>query len=424
MPPMMGCQPWGTSMQREPGSPLWNLHEWLMRTTPTTGIRRVLPTLSSVGSDVGLVRHDNEDRVVISRGRDYQGNMYVLACLADGIGGMRDGAGCAALAVATLVTSVHGLLQIDGHPTDTLSESVLAAQRVVRETYGGSGGSTLVALLMTETSGTYWASIGDSRLYLFRGHELAQLSTDDTIAGQLGRRPDPDLDQGRLLQFVGMMGDLEFKVEALAALPGATALLTSDGVHFLSTSSDVMTQVVRHSPDVGATARRLTELAKWAGGPDNATLAVVALDFEEFEPAPLGQNLDVWDPYGDIRLIHTTKPQAEAASPRIIANVGPLSADPKRPQGNSPMRPQVEFQDVPAAPRSPSNSEAPAPMDAGQADTDAAGEDPSTSPAGAYDENEVRKEAPAKRRKKRRRDALAAAPPQVQLHFSAGDNEQ
>lgn len=304
-----------TPMDNEPAPFLLQVQDWLLRRIPPSGIRRVLPVLAALGSDVGAVRKENQDRVALARGRDALGQIYAVVALADGIGGMRDGAQCAALAVSAVFDTVHRLASSGAPPSEWVANAMSNAHKAVQTAYGGSGGATLVLLLVTQKEGAYWASVGDSRLYVSKGDTLVQISTDDTIAGQLGRSAGSDINQGKLLQYIGMEDPLEFEVSKLLCAPSDTAILTTDGVHFLASGTDVMSLVVRHAPDIGATARRLTELARWAGGLDNATVAVVSLDAALYESPPAYACLDIWDPFGEIRV-----PFVYRGNQRVVAS--------------------------------------------------------------------------------------------------------
>lgn len=289
-------------MDNDPAPFLLQIQDWLLRRIPPSGTRWVLPVLAALSSDVGAVRKENQDRAALARGRDARGQTYVVVALADGIGGMRDGAQCAALAVGAVFDTVHRLASSGAPPTEWVINAVNSAHKAVRAAYGGAGGATLVLLIVTQEEGAYWASVGDSRLYMSKGDTLVQVSTDDTIAGQLGRSAGSDINQGKLIQYIGMEDPLEFEVSKLVCAPSDTAILTTDGVHFLASGMDIMSLVARHAPDIGATARRLTELARWAGGLDNATIALISLDAARYEPPPAYACLDIWDPFGEIRL--------------------------------------------------------------------------------------------------------------------------
>lgn len=289
-------------MDSEPASILLQVQDWLLRRLPSLGVRRALPVSAALGSDVGAVRKENEDRVAIARGRDSRGHAYVVVALADGIGGMRAGGQCASLAVGATFDAVHRLASSGASPPEWVTGAVNSAHRTVRKAYSGTGGATLVVLLLTEKQGTYWSSVGDSRLYVSAESTLLQISTDDTIAGQLGLPASADIDQVKLLQYIGMEEPVQFEVSKLLCDSSNFAILTTDGVHFLASDSDVMSLVIRHSPDIGTMARRLTELARWAGGPDNATVAILSLDTSLHDPLPLYPCLEIWDPFGEIRI--------------------------------------------------------------------------------------------------------------------------
>lgn len=283
------------------------LTSWLLRRTPTSGVRRVATLSAALASDVGNVREDNQDRAAVIRGRDQQGREYVLVTVADGIGGMHDGAACAAMAIAAFVAAVDRLAQtvgINDRPDDWLREGALAANEVVFSKFRASGGSTLVALLVRPGLQPYWLSIGDSRVYSMDDKKLLQNSIDDTIAGQLGKNPEDSSEQSRLLQFIGMGPDLEPHVAIFDAESIDAVILTTDGVHFLSSSPGWMSQIIRHSPDPGVCVKRLIDLAKWCGGPDNATVAMITLPVDaQTETKPDYPCLEVWDAYGELQLI-------------------------------------------------------------------------------------------------------------------------
>ncbi|WP_161556517.1 PP2C family protein-serine/threonine phosphatase [Xanthomonas dyei] len=286
------------------------LADWFMRGVSSSGVRRVKPLAAAAATDTGTVRRDNQDRVAVARGRTGDGLKFAIAAVADGIGGMKEGAWCASNALAELLSSVFCYLQ-DGDSSKTcLEQAVRDANDLVHFQSGLTGGTTLVALLIVEGSPPCWTSVGDSRLYLVTD-KLVQLSKDDTIAGQLGRRANIALEQSKLLQFVGVGEQLEIYVENVFADQEDTALLTTDGVHFLERSGGVFDLVVHNSPDVGTCVKRLTELARWAGGPDNASAVAIPLfhDFSEFPILP--HSLEVWDAFGELRISTRVERRAE-----------------------------------------------------------------------------------------------------------------
>ncbi|GAB3748937.1 hypothetical protein GCM10028795_13320 [Lysobacter olei] len=310
------------------------------------------------------------------------GQAFAIAAIADGIGGMKEGASCASNALAELFASAFRHAQRGELPEICLEWAVRDANGLVHSQSRLNGGTTLVALLLVEGYGAYWTSVGDSRLYRASGAKLVQLSKDDTIAGQLGRQADIALEQSKLLQFVGIGEPLEIRVEQVDAGADDMALLTTDGVHFLERSGGVFGLVAHNSQDVGTCVRRLTELARWAGGPDNASALAIPF-FPDLGKHPIPpQCLDVWDPFGEIRIVEqpgsaVTEQPSRTTSKTQPAVIEPWDADSMEP-------PTEEHVAVPGS----ENAERPK----------------------------------RKRKSRKKADLLGGKAPQVQLHFSGKDD--
>lgn len=309
---------------------------WALRRTPANGVRRVTSLSAAVASDVGNVREENQDRAIIVRGRDHRGQTYALIIVADGIGGMQDGGTCAALAVGAFIASVDlqaGKASRSNHSEEWLREAAHAANQAVFSKFRASGGSTLVALLARGGERPYWLSIGDSRVYYTDNKVLHQISIDDTIAGQLGKAPEESGDRSQLLQFIGMGSDLEPHIGRFSDDSAEAAILTTDGVHYLTPSPGWLGQIVRNSTDPGICVKRLIDLAKWCGGPDNATVAMITfpIDIQSDSPLPY-RFLELWDAYGELQIIAQTSALEESLH---------SASDPGSLSSNSPQFPPV-----------------------------------------------------------------------------------
>lgn len=317
------------SMNPAPTSVDQRLAAWLLRRTPGSGVRRVAALSAAVASDVGLQRDQNQDRVALSRGQDRLGRPYAALALTDGIGGMRDGGRCAALALGSFLASVEDDARSGLGSEAWLARGAARANANVHAEFRGAGGSTLVAALLVAGRAAQWLSVGDSRVHLWLGSTLHQLSVDDTIAGQLGKAPDAGLDSSNLLQFIGVGEQLEPHVESVVATDGSI-ILTSDGVHFIDTK--FLAPIVAHAQDAGVCARRLIDVAKWHGGPDNASVALISLDTKIEIPIESGDiGLEVWDPFGELLIMpaHTQRAPEKTTLPRVDATaptVAPATA--------------------------------------------------------------------------------------------------
>lgn len=272
-----------------------------MRRTTPSGVRRVAPLQAAVASDVGMVRDENQDRVALVRSHDRNGSPFVLAALADGMGGLKQGAESASLTLAIFIDSVIHEAQRTDEAMEWLCKSALQANRAVYALHGGSGGSTLAAILLSKGRPALWLSVGDSRVYHAAGAKLTQLSKDDTLEGQLGRAIE-GARSSDLLQFVGIGDGLEPHVEPVPPDLSGTLLLTTDGVHFIS--ADYLGKVAHFASDLGVCARRFIEMARMLGGPDNASVVALSMDaLSDALTSQIDMAYEVWDPFGDLQVI-------------------------------------------------------------------------------------------------------------------------
>ena len=288
------------------------LTSWFQRQTFPSAVRRIAAFPAALSSDVGLKRDENQDRVAIARGTTTVGRPYVLAVLSDGIGGMKDGAGCAAATLGNLFACFFETGRPDQGLEPTLKLAVHAANSAIHSRLGGKGGATLSALLLCQGI-AHIINVGDSRIYKYSASQLSQLTVDDTIAGQLGHKVEADMGSN-LLQFIGIGEALEVNVVQVPFDKDDMLLLTSDGVHYLDKA--LIATLVANSPDPGTALRRLTETAKWCGGHDNASAAIVLPHATLKE---LAENRDafcsIWDPFGELHLLPIRPRSAQPAAP-------------------------------------------------------------------------------------------------------------
>lgn len=307
---------------------------WLLRPTASGASRTITGIPCTLGSDPGIVRKENQDRVMIARYRDRRGHPFIVVALADGMGGLSHGTDCAALALGGLI---NALIDPDaerlGHE-ERLAKAAVRANDLVHSIFEGGGGCTIVAAFISDSGASCWLSVGDSRVYRRSDKRLAQLSTDDTLAGQLGPRGDGV--DSQLLQFLGMGAGIEPHVGRLDTSSGGAVVLTSDGVHFLD-QSPYFGQIIASAADGYQTARRLIELAKWCGGPDNATCAVLDVAASlgrALNEAP--QHLELHDPFGELGFLPIQALAYETAThgpvPASSDEPGKLEAAPDVPK--------------------------------------------------------------------------------------------
>lgn len=239
-------------------------------------------------SDRGLVRGNNEDSV-------YAGAR--LLALADGMGGHAAGEVASQLMIAALAhldDDEPGQDILGKLDRATRSGNAAIADHVEAEPELDGMGTTLTAILFAGGK-LGMVHIGDSRAYLLRDGELAQITRDDTFVQSL-------VDEGRItpeqahthpqrsLIMRALTGnEIEPTLIMREARAGDRYLLCSDGL------SDVVSdETIGNTMREGNTdecADRLIELALRSGGPDNVTVVVadvIDLDYGQSHPIVAG----------------------------------------------------------------------------------------------------------------------------------------
>lgn len=174
----------------------------------------------------------------------------LLALVADGMGGMAGGEVASGTAISAMKAAFQ-TMDRQGDLAELLKNSVLETGQQVFEALGGRGGSTLVACLFYEER-LYFASVGDSYLYLLRDGELLKLNRAHNVRQKRwletiqngSMDPEPacaDREADALTRFLGMdeLDDVDHLRRPLALREGDLLLLCSDGVAGVLTESEL-----------------------------------------------------------------------------------------------------------------------------------------------------------------------------------------
>lgn len=204
----------------------------------------------------------------------------ILLTLADGMGGMNNGAEVSELLVNTMQDAFR-TSPVDAEPERWLLELLGEANQEVNRFLEGKApsGSTLVAALIHDGKLSF-VTVGDSRIYLARGGGLIPLNRihsygykldlmllkDILPAAALATHPQ----RPALTSYVGM-GDLESvdrNSVPITLLPGDAIILLSDGV-FSSLSDEEMASCLCSSADISAIRMERMVLSKNLPHQDN-----------------------------------------------------------------------------------------------------------------------------------------------------------
>ena len=240
------------------------------------------------GSQIDGARDYQEDAFLITHLIDAEGNPSALIIVADGMGGHAAGNVASNMAVQAFNKNVSAKYP-SGDPANILHECVLKANASIHETTKETPalagmGCTMVAAIL-EGNRLWWASVGDSHLYLLRNKELIKKNADHSYGGYLDRmaaagtplEPEKGLSRNMLMSAVtgDEINEIDVPSEAFELLPGDRLLICSDGLDTLSAGKIIQYSEWSESPKECAEAlmKAVTEAAM--PKQDNTTAVVV-----------------------------------------------------------------------------------------------------------------------------------------------------
>ena len=263
-------------------------------------------------TDKGKVRTTNEDQFLIAEltkaMRVWQTSLPEpklqvgeerahLFLVADGMGGHRAGERASGLAVAAIEQFTLNSFRWFVGPDSPDGEKVLAQfqsairhadARILEEAAEHpelSGMGTTVTMAFHLGAQLCVIHVGDSRAYLYRDHELYQLTEDHTLVADMVRsgalQPDQVAEHRLRHTITNVVGgpELGVKVEAraLEVQGGDRLLLCSDGLTEMVTN-EAIAATLEAEPASEAAAKKLLAQANAGDASDNITLIVVRFD--------------------------------------------------------------------------------------------------------------------------------------------------
>jgi serine/threonine protein phosphatase PrpC len=221
-----------------------------------------------VASDVGRIRTNNEDAVLVHGLADTRPSAWgaQLPCdgwafVADGVGGNAAGEVASELTVQMLAT-VSELLRTPNQIESVLRAIHLELKQAMDRAPEFKGMGTTVAGIMLEDAHGLVFNLGDSRIYHLNDSGLQQISKDHHDGSYL----------------TGLLGGSSPGLAAvphcfaIRISPGDQILLCTDGLTDRLSDQEIFLVLTGHSEQP---ARALVEAALEAGGHDNVTAVVI-----------------------------------------------------------------------------------------------------------------------------------------------------
>ncbi|MGN0282181.1 MAG: PP2C family protein-serine/threonine phosphatase [Prevotella sp.] len=241
----------------------------------------------TASSNVGLVRHNNEDMILVRnkyiRNESYKSDIYLETCerfvvaVADGMGGYNAGE----VASQEVLSSLHffiGDLPMKLSDTNFIETLVewLNSTNATLNTKGqlcpetSNMGTTLVGIIVYQNK-FFWINCGDSRLYRMREGKLMQVSTDHSLNTLLGEKTHSNV----VTNCIGAGCDssyLDIFEFTNDIRHGDIYLMCSDGL-----SDMVDDKSIEQLLGIDCDAQQLCQAAIDAGGFDNVSACVMKI---------------------------------------------------------------------------------------------------------------------------------------------------
>lgn len=236
-------------------------------------------------TDIGLKRKRNEDFLAF-RAPEPDTPAYRLGALfvvADGMGGMGGGDVASRTAVAEIMTRYYA--DPAQEPLVALRGAIEAANAAVRSqaerVHLPRIGSTAAGLALLPDGDAVLFNVGDSRVYRIRQNTIELLSRDQSVlqhqldAGLITPEEARHARNVNVTAFIGQPAPIQPFFNRVQTRAGDVFLLCTDGLWDLVEPQEIL-HLVRTLP-ADAAARKLIELARKRGGPDNITVIIVRL---------------------------------------------------------------------------------------------------------------------------------------------------
>lgn len=150
---------------------------------PSKPVERKVPELVTLVQSATGNRQYQQDAVYVSGSKILAANKTtrVMALVCDGMGGMADGGKASRTAIDMMT---QGFSRIEKLPSVNIPEFFKSGIHAIDKTIynfpkeNGKGSGTTMVACIAEDNRLYWASVGDSRIYIIRGTNMQQVTRD------------------------------------------------------------------------------------------------------------------------------------------------------------------------------------------------------------------------------------------------------
>lgn len=243
----------------------------------------------SLKSIIGT-REEQQDSATVSLNFD---NGIITVC--DGMGGHNGGKLASSIAAENMVEKFNKRPQNADIPSTFLNIlDILDSEVMNLKNSDGilmKAGTTLVSAFL-EKRHIYWASVGDSRIYIIRGDEMVQVTKDHNYKFRLDdllaqnkissqEYKEKIVDGEALISFIGVGGLelVDINAEPFTLYPDDKILLTTDGLYKALNEQSIL-KIISNFSNIKEAAEALVKKAQRTtkgSSLDNTTIALIRI---------------------------------------------------------------------------------------------------------------------------------------------------
>lgn len=261
---------------------------------------RTVPQMTTLArSSVGN-RNYQQDALYVSDSKILAANKKtrLLAVVCDGMGGMADGGKASRTGIQMMV---QGFKNIEKAPQVNIpaffQQGIYAIDQVISsfpKENGRGSGTTMVACIV-EDNKLYWASVGDSRIYIIRNHQMQQVTRDhnywlrlqEKVAASQMTMEEAMAQRHKeaLISYLGMgnVSLMDINTEPFTMQYGDMIMLCSDGITKTLPDAQIKKIILADEVKPAQKAEALVEAATHANSHSQDNTSVVLVHYEEVD---------------------------------------------------------------------------------------------------------------------------------------------
>lgn len=233
-------------------------------------------------------RKEQQDSFSVTDINDYQEKGF-LAVLADGMGGLSNGKLISRSIVQSIIDKFDDFNNNNDNTIfDNIRNTIILSNEKIKEiSSSGESGSTLI-LTYIKNNKLYWASVGDSRIYLLRSNKLYKLNKEHNYKKVLNQQylqnninmleitNNPKINA--LTSYIGSVEEIliDQNLKEFNLISNDFILLLSDGV-YNTLDDDEIVNCINIDPQIFSNKIKDKIDAKYKKNQDNATIIIIKI---------------------------------------------------------------------------------------------------------------------------------------------------